>query len=152
VTARRDRRRERDEATRLRVDGASVDEIARRLGISRRSVLALLRPPATFRERACELCGAPFIPTNGRQRYCTPEHWQRATAPEPTPRECPHCGQLFLAPGRTGQRYCTPAHRREHARRTQAPRESLTDWRERVRRLEAEVARARAELAGREAA
>lgn len=24
--------------------------------------------------RECRLCGAPFTPTNGRQRFCTPEH------------------------------------------------------------------------------
>jgi hypothetical protein len=54
--------------------------------------------------------------------------------------------------GRCGQRYCTPAHRREHARRQRAPSGSVSGWRERVRRLEAEVGQARAELAGREAA
>jgi hypothetical protein len=34
----------------------------------------LLRKPATFPERTCRLCGDRFTPTNGRQRFCTPDH------------------------------------------------------------------------------
>jgi hypothetical protein len=94
------------------------------------------------------------------------EHHRQATARPPKPRECRLCGQLFFAAERCGQRYCTPEHRREHARRQRAvviadgsgssapgaPLGSVTAWRERVRRLEVQVAQARAELAGREAA
>jgi Homeodomain-like domain len=144
--------RERGAAVALRGEGLEAAEIARRLGLSRATVYALLRRPATFTERACELCGEPFTPTNGRQRYCTAEHHRQATATGPRARECRLCGQLFFATGRCGQRYCTPEHRREHARRQRAPSGSVSGWRERVRRLEAEVAQARAELAGREAA
>jgi hypothetical protein len=156
--------RERAAAVALREQGFEAAEIARRLGISRRTVYALLRRPATFAVRLCELCGAPFTPTNGRQRYCSAEHHRQATAPPPKPRECRLCGQLFFATERCGQRYCTPEHRREHARRqravavtngrsSSAPEEligSVSGWRERVRQLEAQVAQARAELARRE--
>ena len=34
-----------------------------------------LRRPPTFPERACRLCGQAFTPTNGRQRFCSIEHW-----------------------------------------------------------------------------
>jgi hypothetical protein len=160
--------RERAAAVALREQGFEAAEIARRLGLSRGTVYALLRRPATFTERTCELCGEPFTPTNGRQRYCSAEHHRQATAPPPKPRECRLCGQLFFATERCGQRYCTPEHRREHARRQRAvafetatrsssampgaPSGSVSGWRERVRQLEAQVAQARAELAGRETA
>src|SRR5262245_53898540 len=144
--------RERAAAVALRDQGFEAAEIARRLGLSRGTVNALLRRPATFSERLCELCGEVFTPTNGRQRYCTVEHHRQATAPPPKPRECRLCGQLFFATERCGQRYCTPEHRREHARRRQARRGSVSEWRERVRQLEAEVAQARAALVRREAA
>jgi AcrR family transcriptional regulator len=158
--------RERAAAVALCEQGFEAAEIARRLGLSRGTVYALLRRPATFAERACELCGEPFTPTNGRQRYCSVEHHRQANARPPKPRECRLCGQLFFATERCGQRYCTPEHRREHARRQRAVAVangssssaaeeligSVSGWRERVRRLEAQVAQARAELAGREAA
>jgi hypothetical protein len=34
-----------------------------------------MRRAATFAERECLLCGQRFTPTNGRQRFCTVEHW-----------------------------------------------------------------------------
>jgi integrase len=71
--------RERADAIALRAQGVVVDEIERRLCLSRRSALALLRRPATFPERACELCGESFTPTNGRQRRC-PEHGYEGVA------------------------------------------------------------------------
>ena len=144
--------RERAAVAALRDEGLEAAEIARRLGLSRGTVYALLRRPVTLAQRVCELCSEPFTPTNGRQRYCTVEHWRQANAPPAKPRECRLCGQLFFVTGRCGQRYCTPEHRREHARRQQVSAESVSGWRERVRRLEAEVAQARAALTRREAA
>jgi hypothetical protein len=145
------RRRERERVVELRAAGLTVDEIALLLGLSRRSVCALLRRRAIFAERPCELCGQPFTPTNGRQRYCSTEHRLSANRRTPKPRECWHCGESFFVTGRSGQRYCTPEHRREHARK-RADAERAAGWRARVVHLEAEIARVRAELARREAA
>jgi hypothetical protein len=144
-------RREREQALGLLAAGLDVAEIARLLGLSRRSVFALLRRRAIFSERTCELCGEPFTPTNGRQRFCSTEHRLTASRRASKPRECWHCGQPFLVSGRSGQRYCTPEHRRESAR-NRAGTETVAGWRERVVRLEAEIARVRAEVARREAA
>jgi transposase len=105
----------RDQARALHAQGVSKRQIAERLGVSTMTVAAWLRRPPTFPARTCRLCGQAFTPTNGRQRFCTPEH------------------QV------------------EHQRRHGAPR-TTAGWRERVRRLEAEIARARARLDEREAA
>jgi hypothetical protein len=61
--------RERAEACALREQEfeAAEDRAAARAPAG--TVYALLRRPATFAERACALCGEPFTPTNGRQRY-----------------------------------------------------------------------------------
>jgi hypothetical protein len=32
------------------------------------------RRPPRYAPRTCELCGEPFTPRNGTQRFCTPEH------------------------------------------------------------------------------
>jgi transposase len=55
--------------------GVSRGEIAERLGVSNGTVGAWLRRAPTFPQRACRLCGQPFTPTNGRQRFCNAEHW-----------------------------------------------------------------------------
>ena len=99
----------------LRAQGVARGEIAGRLGLSRGTVNALLRRRPTFAPRACRLCGEPFVPTNGRQRFCT------------------------------------PAHQREHQLLHGPPR-TTAGWRQRVNKLEAEIARVRAQLDEREAA
>jgi len=130
--------------------GVAKGEIAERLGLSRASVAALLRRRPTFAPRACRLCGEPFVATNGRQRYCTPAHQREHPDGGPAVRECRLCGEPFTATnGR--QRFCTPAHRSEHARRHGRP-QTTAGWRDRVGALEAEIARARAQLDEREAA
>jgi transposase len=105
----------RERARALQQQGVSRREIAERLGVSTMTVAAWLRRPPTFPPRACELCGQRYVPTNGRQRFCSPEHYD------------------------------------EHQRQHRQPR-TTAEWRERVRQLEAEVARARAQLDEREAA
>jgi hypothetical protein len=63
--------------------GVARREIADRLGLSRRTVAALLRRP-TFAPRECRLCGEPFVPSNGRQRFCTPAHQRQHGVPRTT--------------------------------------------------------------------
>jgi hypothetical protein len=110
-----------------------------------------MRRAARFPDRACLLCGQRFTPTNGRQRFCTVEHWREHRRAGPVTRECRLCGEPFT-PTSGGQRFCTREHQREHYRR-HGPPSTTAGWRERVRRLEAEIARARAQLnSGREAA
>jgi hypothetical protein len=65
----------RIEAQGLDERGVSRRAIAERLGVSTQTVAAWLRRPPTFPERVCRLCGERFVPTNGRQRFCAPEHW-----------------------------------------------------------------------------
>ncbi len=55
--------------------GVSWREIAERLGVSRGTVGAWLCRPPTFPQRTCRLCEQPFTPTNGRQRFCSLEHY-----------------------------------------------------------------------------
>jgi hypothetical protein len=138
----------RDQARALHEQGAYKREIAGRLGVSTQTVAAWLRRPPTFPPRACRLCGQRFVPTNGRQRFCSVEHW-REHRYGPNVRECRHCGQPFT-PTNGRQRFCTPAHNAEYQRRHGPPR-TTAGWRERVRHLEAEIARARAQLDQREA-
>jgi hypothetical protein len=96
--------------------------------------------------RQCALCGEWFVPTNGRQRYCSPVHraWQRAGLPPV--RECRYCGESF-APLHAHQRYCSPNHKREQQKQRQreSRRAAMAMWRARVRDLERQVAHARAE-------
>jgi len=133
----------------LHEQGVAKREIADRLGLSRRRVAALLRRP-TFAPRECRLCGEPFVPASGRQRYCTPAHWLEHQRSGPAMRECRLCGAPFQ-PTNGNQRFCTPPHQREHQRQHGAPR-TTTGWRKRVDALEAEIARVRAQLDDREAA
>jgi hypothetical protein len=134
----------RDRARALHEQGVSRREIAQRLGVSVATVMAWLRRPPTFPARACLSCGERFTPTNGRQRFCTPEHWEQQRNGGPKLRECRLCGRAF-APTGGRQRFCTPEHRDQYRRR-HGPPTSTAGWRERVERLEAEIARVRAQL------
>src|SRR5688500_1612345 len=120
--------RDRALAIELRTSGLGNAVIAKRLGVSPGTVAALRRRP-TFPARACLLCGDGFTPTNGRQRYCCPEHRERHHRPGLRPRECRLCGQTFM-PTSGGQRYCTPEHQRLHSPQT------VTQARERLAALE----------------
>jgi transposase len=65
----------RARAQALKERGVSTREIAERLGVSASTVGAWLRRPPTFPQRTCRLCRQPFTPTNGRQRFCSLEHY-----------------------------------------------------------------------------
>jgi hypothetical protein len=134
----------------LRAQGVAKGEIAARLDLSRAAVAALLRRRQTFAPRTCRLCGETFVPTNGRQRYCTRAHWLEHQRSARTIRQCRLCGEPF-APSNGRQRFCTPAHQREHQLLHGPPR-TTAGWRQRVDALEAEIARVRAQLDEREAA
>ena len=107
------------------------------------------RRPARLAPRQCSLCDEWFVPTNGRQRYCSPVHraWHRAGLPPV--RECRYCGAKF-APRHAHQRYCTTAHQREEQklRQREAKRAAAAIWRQRVRELERDIAEARARIEG----
>ena len=141
---------QRDQVLALRAQGVANGEIAERLDLTRGTVAALLRRRPTFAPRSCGLCGEQFVPTNGRQRYCTPAHWLEHQRSGPKIRRCRLCGEPFT-PTNGRQRFCTPAHQRDHARLHGPPR-TTAGWRERVDALEAEIARARAQLDERDAA
>lgn len=131
--------RERAQAGALRARGLANREIAERLGLPTGTVANWLRERPSFGVRTCRLCGEPFVPTNGRQQFCTPAHRRAHQRGGPTIRACRLCGQQF-APTNARQRFCTPAHQREHRRR-HGPPHTVAGWRERVRALEAELAR-----------
>jgi hypothetical protein len=141
---------QRESAVALHAQGVAKGEIAERLDLMRGTVAALLRRRPTFAPRTCRLCGEPFVPTNGRQRFCTPAHRLEHQRTGPRIRPCRLCGEPFT-PSNGRQRFCTPAHQREHQRRHGPPR-TTAGWRERVDALEAEIARVRAQLDDREAA
>jgi hypothetical protein len=108
-----------------------------------------MRSAPAFPERACLHCGERFVPTNGRQRFCTVAHWNEHRRGGPIARECRLCGRTFT-PTNGRQLFCTPDHQREYQR--QHSPQTTDDWRDRVRRLEAEIAQVRARLDDREAA
>jgi hypothetical protein len=169
--------RERALAVELRASGLANAVIGERLGVSPATIAALLRRPPTFPVRACLLCGETFVPTNGRQRYCTGAHWREhrdQQQPGPTVRECRLCGESFI-PNSAPQRYCCAEHRERHRRPGLRPREcrlcgqtfmptsggqrycapehqrlhspqTVTQARERLAALEAELVRARDQL------
>jgi hypothetical protein len=146
---------EREQARLLHAHAVPLWQIAQRLGVSQHRVAAWLRRAPTsprrrptFAPRTCRLCGEPFTPTNGRQRYCTPAHRQQHHRPQVTERTCRLCGQRFM-PASPRQRFCTAAHREQY-RRLHNP-STVRGWRERVHALEAEISRVRAQLHAREA-
>ena len=134
----------RARALELQVQGVPKSEIAERLELTRGTVGALLRRRPTFAPRACRLCGARFVPTNGRQRYCTKAHWLEHQPSSPTIRACRLCGESFT-PTNGRQRFCSPGHQREHQRLHGPPR-TTAGWRKRVDALAAEIARVQAQL------
>jgi hypothetical protein len=144
----REREQVRERAVALRAQGVAVPEIARRLGLSSRGVVALVR---VQRERSCEFCGQRFTPNSGHQRFCSIAHQRAASGLGPKARCCRLCGTLFFASGRCGQRYCSPAHR-EHARADRLAADRISDWRKRIQRLEAELARVQAQISEQQAA
>jgi Homeodomain-like domain len=137
----------------LQRQGVPRREIAARLGVSLMTVSAFVRSTPVFRERSCALCGERCVPTNGRQRYCCPEHraWHRLAMSLEL--ECPHCGAAF-----------TPQHEHEHSRehvqqdahsapvrqrRPRPARGTVSAWTEYLQLLEGDVARMRAQLEAR---
>jgi hypothetical protein len=76
--------------------------------------------------------------------------WLRGRGEWYTVRECRLCGERFIA-ANGKQRFCTPEHQRKHYNVFGPPR-TIDAYRDRVRALEAELARLRAQLNGREAA
>jgi hypothetical protein len=144
----RERQRLRDRAVALRAQGVAVPEIARRLSLSSKGVVALVR---VQRERNCEFCGQRFTPNSGHQRFCSTAHQRAARGLGPKPRRCRLCGQPFVVDGRSGRRYCSPEHR-DQARDAWLAANSIARWSKRIRQLEAELERVRAQLREQEAA
>jgi hypothetical protein len=59
----------------LRANGLSFTAIAEQVGVARTTVGDWLRGHGEWSEwRECRLCGEPFTPHSGAQRFCTPEH------------------------------------------------------------------------------
>jgi hypothetical protein len=142
---------DRERAIAWRAEDMPSWKIAWRLNVRRRTVTAWIRRPPTFATRACRLCGEPFTPNSGNQRYCTPAHrHEHQRRPRPTDRACELCGQTF-SPHSANQRFCSAEHRVEYYRRHGAPGSTIR-WRERVHALETEIAHAREQLARRQAA
>jgi hypothetical protein len=144
----RERAQARERAVALRTQGVAVPEIARRLGLSSRGVVALVR---VQRERSCEFCGQRFTPNSGHQRFCSIAHQRAANGLGPKARRCWLCGAVFFASGRCGQRYCTPEHR-EQARADRLAADRIGEWRKRIHRLEAELERVHAQINEQQAA
>ena len=145
----------RAEVVGLQRQGVPKREIAARLGVSVKTVSALVRRAQTFRPRTCVLCGERFVPTNGRHRYCCPEHraWHRLAVTLQL--ECPHCGAEFT-PQNANDRESSPEHAREQARRApewqrrpRPARGTVAAWTEYVAVLEGDVAELRAKLEAR---
>jgi hypothetical protein len=87
--------RERAQAVALGAQGLASREIAEGLELPVANVAAWLRRPPSFAVRACRLCGQQFVPTNGRQRFCTPAHQREHQRGRPTTRRCRLCGEPF---------------------------------------------------------
>ena len=142
----------RPDALRLHAQGLSKREIGARLGVSVFTVSALVRRAQRFRARSCALCGEQFVPTNGRQRYCCPQHraWHRLAMLVEL--QCPHCGAALSQPHNERE------HEPEHAggspqwqRRPRPARSTVAAWTEYLQALEGDVAELRAELEARAA-
>ena len=59
----------------LRANGMSITAIAQEIGVARSTVGDWLRGHGEYSEiRECRLCGDPFTPNSGAQRFCRPEH------------------------------------------------------------------------------
>jgi hypothetical protein len=59
----------------LRANGLSITAIAQQIGVARTTVGGWLHGYGEYSEwRECRLCGEPFTPNSGAQRFCTPEH------------------------------------------------------------------------------
>ena len=64
-----------------------------------------------FRAGVCRVCGAPFTPTNGHQKYCSPEcaaakeYLRHSSLSMPVP--CKICGKLFVRSS-GNQQCCSP--------------------------------------------
>jgi uncharacterized small protein (DUF1192 family) len=144
----RERQWLRESAVALRAQGVAIPEIARRLGLSSKRVVAFVR---VQRERSCEFCGQRFTPNSGHQRFCSSGHQRAARGLGPKPRRCRLCRQPFVVDGRSGRRYCSPEHR-DQAREAWLSVHSIARWSKRIRQLEAELERVRAQLRELEAA
>jgi uncharacterized small protein (DUF1192 family) len=137
-----ERQRLRERAVALRAQGVAIPEIARRLSLSSKGVVALVR---VHRARNCEFCGQRFTPNSGHQRFCSTAHQRAASGLGPKPRHCRLCGEPFVVDGRSGRRYCDPEHR-DKAREAWLAANSVARCSKRIRRLEAELERVRAQL------
>jgi hypothetical protein len=71
----RERERAKANALGLRANGLSINQIAERLGVAHGTVADWLRGRGEWYEvRECRLCGEPFIPASGAQRFCSRAH------------------------------------------------------------------------------
>ena len=140
----------RPEALRLEAQGLTKREIGARLGVSVMTVSALVRRGQRFRARSCALCGERFVPTNGRQRYCCPEHraWHRLAMLLEL--HCPHCGGALTRPeaDEEPEREPEPVCR-EAGPRPRPARNTVAAWSEYLQLLEGDVAQLQAQLEAR---
>jgi hypothetical protein len=138
----------RPDALRLQAQGLTKREIAARLGISVFTVSALVRSAPRFRARSCALCGERFVPNNGRQRYCCPEHRVCHRLAMLLELQCPQCGGALTRPEQDEpepEREPEPVCR-EPGRRPRPTRNTVAAWTEYIEVLEGDVAQLRDEL------
>ena len=143
----------RSDALRLYAQGLSKREVGAQLSVSVMTVSALVRRAQTFRARSCALCGERFVPTNGRQRYCCPQHraWHRLAMQLEL--QCPQCGAALSLPHKN-EREHEPEHvggSPQWQRRPRPARGTVAAWTEYLQALEGDVAELRAELEARAA-
>ena len=138
----RERERVRERAVALRAQGVAVPEIARRLGLSSRGVVALVR---VQRERSCEFCGQRFTPNSGHQRFCSIAHQRAAerARPQGAPVLAVRHGVLRVRPLRAALLHL---EHREQARADRLAADRISAWRKRIQRLEAELERVHAQI------
>ena len=116
--------------TRLRSEGASYNQIAQKLGISKNTVSTFCRrngltgdtaesAPSTVTTHTCKNCGKEIIQYPGRKekKFCSDacrNKWWSAHLSEVKrraryPYTCPSCGKMFYAYGNRNRKYCSHA-------------------------------------------
>ncbi len=116
--------------TRLRSEGASYNQIAQELGISKNTVSTFCRrngltgdaaetAPSTVTTHTCKNCGKEIIQYPGRKekKFCSDAcrnkwwstHLSEVKRRAMYPYTCPSCGKMFYAYGNRNRKYCSHA-------------------------------------------